>query len=74
MSLCLSSFTAKISNINLIQEVIGVNQQAKVTGISVGYKSRMRWTQELHESFVQAVNDLGGADSEYAVHMHNLRT
>ncbi|KAG1358866.1 myb family transcription factor PHL5-like [Cocos nucifera] len=42
-------------------EATGVNQEAKVTGINVGYKSRMRWTQELHESFVQAVNNLGEA-------------
>ncbi|XP_038987384.1 protein PHOSPHATE STARVATION RESPONSE 3-like [Phoenix dactylifera] len=43
-------------------EIIGVNQEAQVSEVNVGNKSRMQWTQELHESFVQAVNDLGGAD------------
>lgn len=27
-------------------------------------KTRIRWTQDLHERFVECVNQLGGADSE----------
>jgi hypothetical protein len=27
-------------------------------------KTRIRWTQDLHERFVDSVNQLGGADSE----------
>ena len=28
-------------------------------------KPRLRWTQDLHERFVDAVTQLGGASSEY---------
>jgi len=27
-------------------------------------KTRIRWTQDLHEKFVECVNRLGGADSK----------
>lgn len=71
MSLCLRSFIAKKRIFNLFQEVIGVNQDAQVTGVNVALKSRMRWTQELHKSFVHAVSDLGGANGEHVRKIQN---
>lgn len=31
--------------------------------LSTDAKPRLKWTQDLHERFVEAVNQLGGADS-----------
>ena len=36
---------------------------------TVGNKTRIRWTQDLHEKFVECVNRLGGADSK----LHDLK-
>jgi len=33
-------------------------------GSVVSSKTRIRWTQELHEKFVECVNRLGGAESK----------
>lgn len=33
--------------------------------LSTDAKPRLKWTPDLHERFVEAVNQLGGADSEY---------
>lgn len=30
-------------------------------------KQRLRWTPELHERFIDAVTELGGADSEFVL-------
>ncbi|KAI3991110.1 hypothetical protein MKX01_041329 [Papaver californicum] len=37
---------------------------SSISSIDVFNKPRMRWTQKLHECFVQAINDLGGADNK----------
>lgn len=33
--------------------------------LSTDAKPRLKWTPELHERFIEAVNQLGGADSAY---------
>lgn len=35
---------------------------SSISSIDALHKPRMRWTQKLHDCFVQAINDLGGAD------------
>lgn len=34
--------------------------------LSTDAKPRLKWTPDLHDRFVEAVNQLGGADSEHA--------
>lgn len=33
--------------------------------LSTDAKPRLKWTPDLHERFIEAVNQLGGADSEF---------
>lgn len=46
----------------------GGNATAGDSGLvlSTDAKPRLKWTLDLHERFIEAVNQLGGADSECA--------
>lgn len=35
--------------------------------LSTDAKPRLKWTMDLHERFIEAVNQLGGAESKYAL-------
>lgn len=37
------------------------------SGNAAPAKQRMRWTPELHEAFVEAVNKLGGSESNFTL-------
>ncbi|MED6130414.1 hypothetical protein PIB30_000919 [Stylosanthes scabra] len=39
-----------------------VSGNSSSSGVTVSSKTRIRWTQDLHEKFVECVNRLGGAD------------
>lgn len=47
----------------LLQAANGPGDSALI--LSTDAKPRLKWTADLHKRFVEAVNQLGGADSEY---------
>ena len=75
-------YQAKISTTSLAMHDAQGNEQAANCGM-VGSssannptqggngKQRLRWTAELHQSFIDAINQLGGPDSEYFCYFDN---
>jgi hypothetical protein len=49
---------------NCIGAATPVTPTGNLAGSGAPSKTRIRWTQDLHERFVDCVNQLGGADSE----------
>lgn len=41
------------------------NQSMMRLVLSTDAKPRLKWTPELHQRFTEAINQLGGAESEY---------
>ena len=40
--------------------------------LSTDAKPRLKWTPELHQRFIEAINQLGGAESEYSTSLVTL--
>ncbi|CAL5364071.1 unnamed protein product [Camellia sinensis] len=45
----------------------GVSVTSGNTGSAISSKTRIRWTQDLHDHFVECVNHLGGAEKKYRI-------
>lgn len=44
---------------------MGLQNQSVHFVLSTDAKPRLKWTPELHQRFIEATNQLGGAESEY---------
>jgi len=49
-----------------------VQNQSMRLVLSTDAKPRLKWTPELHQRFTEAINQLGGAESEYNTHFKTL--
>lgn len=47
------------------------NQNMRLV-LSTDAKPRLKWTPELHQRFTEAINQLGGAESEYNTHFNTF--
>ncbi|CAL5424995.1 unnamed protein product [Camellia sinensis] len=45
----------------------GVSVTSGNSGSAISSKTRIRWTQDLHDRFVECVNHLGGAERKYRI-------
>lgn len=64
VSLCESNSPKKWENLELPLMGVPLIPTSAPPRAPVPPRTRIRWTQELHERFVEAVGRLGGADSE----------
>lgn len=46
---------------------VSYNGGKNITNSPLSSRQRLRWTNDLHERFVDAVSQLGGPDSEFYV-------
>ncbi|XP_039131273.1 myb family transcription factor PHL5-like isoform X1 [Dioscorea cayenensis subsp. rotundata] len=52
----------ELQSVGQSMQMMGIQQEKVSPGKSNTNKTRIRWTQDLHEKFVEAVNRLGGAE------------